>query len=207
MRDKKKIILSISAMLAFLAAIILPGVISDNLQNSYNERTYEQALYLIDNDSFSEAKTELEKIKVYNYKDTNDLIKLCDAHISYEGGRSGAYMSIEKLKFEYQTKERMEKINAFIQKSQAEYEVFFDNLKKQSNTPKSTSSTKSTGSTTAKSSSNSYKSKSYSSKSGSSFTDKYNAKDYKFAEDFYEDHYDDFFDYYDAENYFNKHND
>ncbi len=37
--------------------------------------------------------------------------------------------------------------------------------------------------------------------------DKYNAKDYKFAEDFYEDHYDDFLDFYDAENYFNEHKD
>jgi len=37
--------------------------------------------------------------------------------------------------------------------------------------------------------------------------DPYNAKDYKFAEDFYEDHYDDFFDYYDAEDYFNEHHD
>ncbi|HBL41537.1 MAG TPA: hypothetical protein DDY98_08290 [Ruminococcaceae bacterium] len=34
--------------------------------------------------------------------------------------------------------------------------------------------------------------------------DPYNAKDYAHADDFYEDHYDDFFDYEDAEDYYNK---
>ena len=36
--------------------------------------------------------------------------------------------------------------------------------------------------------------------------DPYNAKDYSNEEDFYYDHYDDFFDYYDAENYYDEHN-
>ncbi len=37
--------------------------------------------------------------------------------------------------------------------------------------------------------------------------DPYNAKDYAHADDFYEDHYDDFFDYEDAEDYFNQYGD
>ena len=35
--------------------------------------------------------------------------------------------------------------------------------------------------------------------------DPYDAKDYRFPEDFYEDHWDDFFDYYDAEDYYYDH--
>lgn len=37
--------------------------------------------------------------------------------------------------------------------------------------------------------------------------DTYNVNDYASEEDFYDDHYDDFFDYYDAENYYNEHHD
>ena len=35
--------------------------------------------------------------------------------------------------------------------------------------------------------------------------DEFNAKDYYQAEDFYEDHYDDFYDFEDAEDYYNEH--
>lgn len=41
---------------------------------------------------------------------------------------------------------------------------------------------------------------------GSSRDDEYNAADFGNAEDFYDEHYDDFFDYYDAEDYWNEHN-
>ena len=37
--------------------------------------------------------------------------------------------------------------------------------------------------------------------------DPYNAKDYSNEEDFYYDHYDDFFDYEEAEDYYNEYND
>lgn len=36
-------------------------------------------------------------------------------------------------------------------------------------------------------------------------SDPYNAKDYTDAEDFYDDNYDDFYDYYNAEDYYNEH--
>lgn len=44
-------------------------------------------------------------------------------------------------------------------------------------------------------------------RSSSKDKDPYNAKDYTHAEDFYYDHYDDFFDYEDAENYYNNYAD
>jgi len=49
-------------------------------------------------------------------------------------------------------------------------------------------------------------SKSYKSSSGTNAkSDPYDAKDYSNEDDFYDDHYDDFFDYYDAEDYYNRH--
>ena len=41
---------------------------------------------------------------------------------------------------------------------------------------------------------------------GGSRKDEYNAADFGNAEDFYDEHYDDFFDYYDAEDYWNEYN-
>ncbi len=50
--------------------------------------------------------------------------------------------------------------------------------------------------------------KSYSSKSKSSeSSNKYSAKEYVDADDFYYDHYDDFYDYEEAEDYYNEHTD
>ncbi len=76
-------------------------------QNKYTVNTYNNALQLIDNDSYKTAKTELEKIVEFDYKDTDDLIKLCEAHISYDDGCCGVYWDIENLEFKYQTKERL----------------------------------------------------------------------------------------------------
>ena len=59
------------------------------------------------------------------------------------------------------------------------------------------------GSASYGSSGSTYKPKS---KSGSEREDEYNAADFGNAEDFYDEHYDDFFDYYDAEDYWNEHN-
>ena len=55
--------------------------------------------------------------------------------------------------------------------------------------------------------SSSYSFTPYRSPSKNDDDDPYNAKDYSNEEDFYYDNYDDFFDYYDAENYYNEHND
>ena len=59
------------------------------------------------------------------------------------------------------------------------------------------------GSSSYGSSGSSHKSKST---GGSSRKDEYNAADFGNPEDFYDEHYDDFFDYYDAEDYWNEYN-
>ena len=59
----------------------------------------------------------------------------------------------------------------------------------------------------AKNSSSSYSFTPYRSPSKDDEDDPYNAKDYSNEEDFYYDHYDDFFDYEEAEDYYNEYND
>ena len=129
MNAKSKTIIIILAIIIFLGLIIIASVF---FQNKYVSNTYNNALSLIDNDSFTEAKTELEKIDDMDYKDISDLIKLCDAHISYDNGSSGAYMLIDDLSFEYQSKEQLEKINAFIEESKKAYKEFYDKLVEES---------------------------------------------------------------------------
>lgn len=59
----------------------------------------------------------------------------------------------------------------------------------------------------SKNSNNSYSFTPYRSPSKDNDDDPYNAKDYSNEEDFYYDHYDDFFDYEEAEDYYNEYND
>lgn len=96
--------------------------------------------------------------------------------------------------------------------SNAEPEYDFSHLRRSSysysNSSSSFSSTYSDGNSSSQQASSYYTpSKSYkSSSSKNTKSDPYNAKDYSNEEDFYDDHYDDFFDYYDAEDYYNEHN-
>ena len=205
MAGKKKTAIIISAAIVFM---FLSALASWFFQNKYTVNKYNRALQLIDSDSYKDAKKELQKIVEFDYKDTDDLIKLCEAHISYDNGCCGVYFDIDDLDFEYQTKERKDKINAFIKKSKLEYEAYFDKLVDDSK-PKNPDNSASSQPSDSSGNSSSYKSKSYSYKPRrkDSDYDEYNVKDYKFAEDFYDDHYEDFFDFDDAEDYFNSHND
>ena len=95
--------------------------------------------------------------------------------------------------------------------SNAEPEYNFSHLRRSSygygNSSSSYGSTYSNGNSGSQQTSSYYTpSKSYkSSNSKNTKSDPYNAKDYSNEEDFYDDHYDDFFDYYDAEDYYNRH--
>jgi hypothetical protein len=82
----------------------------------------------------------------------------------------------------------------------SDYCSYHDPNKDTTSTTTSTTTKKTTTTTTKKSSASSSGKKSSSKKS-----DPYGAKSYENAEDFYEDHYDDFFDYDDAESYWEDH--
>lgn len=205
---KRKNILIIIAVVLGLFAIIAISTISEA---HYIESKYKKAIALIDEAAYEEAKEQLKVIENEYYKDANDLIELCEAHISYNNGCCGVYMDIDDLDFEYQTKERKETINEFIKKSKAEYDEFFqqllednrkqvEELKKDPNSSFYSDKNQSNNSST-------YTFTPYRSPSKDDDDDPYNAKDYSNEEDFYYDHYDDFFDYYDAEDYYNEYDD
>ena len=205
---KRKNILIIIAVVLGLFGIIAISTISEA---HYIESKYNKAIALIDEAAYEEAKEQLKVIENEYYKDANDLIKLCEAHISYNNGCCGVYMNIDDLGFEYQTKERKEAINEFIKKSKAEYDEFFqqlleDNRKQVEELKKDPNSSFYTNKNQSNSSST-YTFTPYRSPSKYDDDDPYNAKDYSNEEDFYYDNYDDFFDYYDAEDYYNEHND
>lgn len=205
---KRKNILIIIAVVLALFVIIALSIIS---KAYYIESKYNKAIALIDEAAYEEAKEQLKVIENEYYKDANDLIELCEAHISYNNGCCGVYMDIDDLDFEYQTKERKEAINEFIKKSKAEYDEFFqqllednrkqvEELKKDPNSSFYSDKNQSNNSST-------YTFTPYRSPSKDDDDDPYNAKDYSNEEDFYYDHYDDFFDYYDAEDYYNEYDD
>lgn len=204
---RKNIVVFILIVLA-LFVIIAFSIIS---KAYYIESKYNKAIALIDEAAYEEAKEQLEIIENEYYKDANDLIELCEAHISYNNGCCGVYMDIDDLDFEYQTKERKEAINEFIKKSKAEYDEFFQQLLEDNR--KQVEELKKDPNSSFYSDKNQFNSNStytftpYRSPSKDDDDDPYNAKDYSNEEDFYYDHYDDFFDYYDAEDYYNEHND
>ena len=204
---RKNIIVFIAIVLAFFALI----AISKISHSYYVESKYKKAIALIDEAAYKEAKEQLEIIENEYYKDANDLIKLCEAHISYNNGCCGVYMTIDDLGFEYQTKERKEAINEFIKKSKAEYDEFFQQLlednRKQVEELKKDPNSSFYSNKNQSNSSSTYTFTPYRAPSKYDDDDTYNAKDYSNEEDFYYDHYDDFFDYYDAEDYYNEHND
>lgn len=205
---KRKNILIIIAVVLGLFGII---AISTIAEAHYIESKYNKAIALIDEAAYKEAKEQLEIIENEYYKDANDLIELCEAHISYNNGCCGVYMDIDDLDFEYQTKERKEAINEFIKKSKAEYDEFFQQLlednRKQVEELKKDPNSSFYSNKNQSNSSSTYTFTPYRSPSKDDDDDPYNAKDYSNEEDFYYDHYDDFFDYYDAEDYYNEHND
>ena len=205
---KRKNILIIIAVVLGLFGIIAISTISEA---HYIESKYNKAIALIDEADYEKAKEQLKVIESEYYKDANDLIELCEAHISYNNGCCGVYMDIDDLDFEYQTKERKEAINEFIKKSKAEYDEFFQQLlednRKQVEELKKDPNSSFYSDKNQSNSSSSYTFTPYRSPSKNDDDDPYNAKDYSNEEDFYYDHYDDFFDYYDAEDYYNEHND
>ena len=84
------------------------------------------------------------------------------------------------------------------------FETYRDSVSRRSSSGGSSyGNSSSGGSSSYPSSGGAYKPKK---KEDSDRKDEYNAADFGNPEDFYDEHYDDFFDYYDAEDYWNEHN-
>ncbi len=182
------------------------------------EEFYQQAIAMMEEKNYSEALTLLDEIVDEDSSmGVSGLVKLCEAHISYEGGSlQAAYYSIKSVtKLTVESEIILADFTAFRGKV---IDEFMSSLKKtttvvtkatiRASSSSSSSSSSKSSSSSSKSSSSSSKSSSSSSKSSSSSSsssDPYNASSYSHPDDFYYDYYDDFYDYEDAEKYWKSH--
>ena len=118
MKENKKYI-------AVLIAIILIFV-GKSAYNAYQVKTiYEDAINLIAKECYSDASEKLYSIAKEQYRDTEELIRYCEANIAYANGDiQNAYWFSYSLSFRYQTFEQMEKIDSFIHTVEKEYDAY-----------------------------------------------------------------------------------
>ncbi len=186
------VIFAVAIMVAIVASCIVSSVKTHNIHTSYDK-----AERLIAEEKFDSALELLKAIEKSDYKDTKALINYCTAHKYYEEGDYLSCFGILELhtKFRYQSEEQLEKINRL--KDDA-LDKSWEKIKKEESEKKKDEDEdeEDTGF---------FPSGGYHSKNDDD--DPYNADDYAHPDDFYYDHYDDFFDYYEAEDYYNEHND
>lgn len=114
----------------YMAVLIVFIVIfiGKNAYDAYQVKTvYEDAINLIGKACYKEASDRLQSIEAEDYQDTEDLIAYCEANLAYANGNiRNAYWDSYSLRFEYQTPERQEKIDAFINKVELEYDEYLE---------------------------------------------------------------------------------
>lgn len=112
MRKSTKVIL-------IIAAVILAGfggykIYTDTVHMNGIRAVYKEALNLMDNDNYSDAFDKLESISSENYKDTLELMNLCNAHIEYDAGETERpYYTMRDLNLKDQEEWRMNKVRSF----------------------------------------------------------------------------------------------
>ncbi len=187
-RAKKR---RIVAQILCIIIIVLCPIIKTEIDNYKADEIYVKAETLIWNEQdYEGAKELLENIEI-DYKDKEPLIVYCQAKIDYlNGNLEDAYLSQDDMIFGYQTEEHFNRIGAFKEVLDYEYQEYLDekypDKKEESVIPETTTRYH-------------YK---------PSYTpndDPYDIDRYRNEEDFYYDNYDNFIDYYEAEKYFKEH--
>lgn len=102
------------------------AVIGVNVSGSVQVRsTYEEGIDLIAAGDYQQAQEKLLQIEDADYKDTDNLLALCDAHIDYAAGNlSGAYFAINSVDISNQSTENMGDLTAFKNRVNAEYDAY-----------------------------------------------------------------------------------
>ena len=188
--------------LVCLAGIIAVAVTLKAVIPTKTERSYLKAEKALVQGNYSTVIYELALIEEENYKDRKALMHLCCAYNDYEAGRPlSAYSWLKDQQFHDVTKELAEKIAAFRDILEQEYEAYA--AETEPATEKMKPAAEKTEPTTAATSSL-YKEATGRSSSGKKSyapdTDSFYS-----PEDFYDWYYDDFFDYEEAEEYYEEH--
>lgn len=255
MKNKKRSMLIVSAVLILVIGFAIKGIQSYN-----NTADYRQAIEYIMNDDYEQAKELLYPYKTTYYKDAYALYKYCNACQEYDKGHlTSAYDDVISLYFKYLNTSQRDHIRNKIDEIEKAYDDRPVTTTKEYTTSKpsipyvgmSESMISSTGlgtpSSTVRHNTQMVKGEvhktnlydfyngkqriftarcidgkvtevwddrnatttcyNYTTNRNKTTTDPYNANQYSNEDDFYYDHYDDFYDYYDAEDYYNEHHD
>ena len=167
---------------------------------------YRMAMTYIRNQNYVTAREALRKIPDYSDSRKYDgLYWMCDAHVEYshrdiEDASISARIALREmpswrgLEAEQQAMRDIVARQESIAQAQAEREAEYRRLHPPTPTPKPRPTPTPTPRPIRRSK-----------PKPTSYSDPYNVNDYYDVEDFYDDYYDDFYDYEDAEDYFNKH--
>ena len=198
-KERRKITLRRMACLAGVIAVVVTLII---VIPTKTERTYRKAEKALVKGYYSTAICELIKIEDENYKDSEALMNLCYAYADYEAGRPvSAYSYLKDQQFHDVTKELAESIAAFRDILEQEYEAYAAETEPATEKPKSAA--EKTEPTTAVASSSNKKTGSRSSSGKDPYAP--DTDGFYSPEDFYDWYYDDFFDYEEAEEYYEEH--
>ncbi len=195
---KKNCLCAIAVLTALVTVIV---IISK--YNNYKEElnNYNYAVSCVMNKDYDTALEYFYKCS-YSFNDTFEWERLIKGHNYYvKGEYSDAYDCVRYIKFKYLTTEQKWFVNKKISKIEYAYKNYNQT---QETTTRSPVTTARPAETTTR---YYYTTKRYTTKKHTTTkSDPYNAKSYSNEEDFYYDHYDDFFDYYEAEDYYDDYN-
>lgn len=199
MSDKRQRIFLAIILIILVASPITCCVIEYYKTEKIAEAIYVTAETLIwEYDDFEQAKDLLETIEI-DYKDKEPLIVYCQAKIDYLNGNiEDAFLSQDDMIFGYQTGEHLNRLRAFKEVLDYEYDEYLDEKY-----PDKTEETPTQNNNSQYKPNNQYK-PSYNYKP-SYDDDPYDIDRYRNEEDFYYDNYNNFIDYYEAEKYFKEH--
>lgn len=120
--NRKKAALGVCSCIGITLVAVIVVNISGSIQIS---STYEDGVNLIATGDYRQAREKLLQIEEADYKDTDDLLALCEAHIDYDAGNlSGAYFAINSVDISTQSTESIGDITAFKNRVNAEYDVY-----------------------------------------------------------------------------------
>ncbi len=121
-KGRKKGVMRIAVICILICAIAGPIIaIKENEKNAL-ENTYNTALQQIDDGAYQEAYSTLRSIQAEEYKDTESLMDLCQAHIYYKNENAFAAMVyMNGTEFNFLTAEQQRKIDEFNKELQILY--------------------------------------------------------------------------------------
>ena len=196
-RENKHPVICALIMIGILVFAVLIEKMPEHMDDVNNITAYRTAEKLIAEEKYADALNELGKING-SYQDSNGLEELCRAHQYEAKGEYGlAYACLYKASFRYQDTAQMQKINIFkARMEQGFYREVESELEEERK-----AEAESTTDENKKS-----KNKWLPSSGGwDDDDDPYDASDYSHPDDFYYDHYDDFYDFEEAEEYYEEH--